>query len=255
MKKKVILSIFSCFLSWYSHADPYIKQLLTQRSSDAESIAFLQSFIRPNDLVFDVGANIGKKAELYLACGARVICFEPQPECLAILYHKFKTNKVVIEKRALAEKEGFLDLLQCSQANTISTFCKDWTEYGRFAQNYKWDNKITVPVVTLDSMIDKYGLPRFCKIDVENFEYDVLKGLTQPIDYISFEFTHEYFDKAQQCVGYLKNLGYLEFNVALGEKSLFIFQRWLCAEEFLKVLGKVAEDKEVWGDIYARFSR
>jgi len=34
--------------------------------------------IRHNDLVFDVGANIGFKSALFLGLGARVVAFEPQ---------------------------------------------------------------------------------------------------------------------------------------------------------------------------------
>jgi len=44
-------------------------------------------------------------------------------------------------------------------------------------------------MVTLDAAtIETFGKPFYCKIDVEGWELDVLKGLSQPIPLISFEF-------------------------------------------------------------------
>ncbi len=225
-----------------------------------EMLILLRSIIGSNDLVFDVGANIGSKTETYLKCGARVVCFEPQPECIKSLQKKFCTaENVMIEQVGLAEQTGNLNLHLCESANTLATFSQDWTEKGRFAdRDYHWSNSITVPVSTLDHMIAKYGKPRFCKIDVENFEYNVLRGLTQPIEYLSFECHAECLDQATLCVNYLEKIGYTEFNFAPGEHGWFIFKKWLPAQEFLVELTKVMQDpfwKPMWGlfgDAYAR---
>ena len=45
-----------------------------------------------------------------------------------------------------------------------------------------------VPVVTLDAAIEHYGVPAYCKIDVEGWEFEVLRGLSQAVDLISLEF-------------------------------------------------------------------
>ncbi|MCX5921939.1 MAG: FkbM family methyltransferase [Candidatus Dependentiae bacterium] len=215
---------------------------------------FLKSFIKNGDVVFDVGANVGKKTEVYLACGARVVCFEPQPECIAILNSKYKNNdNVIIEQIGLADKDGYLELFQCLQANTISTCSQSWTQEGRFVeQGYTWDKKIIIAVSTLDHMIAKYGKPNFCKIDVENFEFEVLKGLTQPISYISFEFASETIKNTQKCVDYLIALGYQHFNVSLGEGHSFALKQWVSAEVLMKKLETMIEgDALLWGDVYA----
>ena len=35
----------------------------------------------------------------------------------------------------------------------------------------------------------EFGKPAFCKIDVEGYEYKVIKGLSEPLNTVSFEFT------------------------------------------------------------------
>ena len=48
-------------------------------------------------------------------------------------------------------------------------------------------SSIRVPVTTLDQLILRYGRPYYCKVDVEGYEVEVFRGLTQPIPMISFE--------------------------------------------------------------------
>ena len=46
---------------------------------------FYSQFIRPGDLCFDVGANKGARAEIFLRLGARVVAVEPLPKCIAMM--------------------------------------------------------------------------------------------------------------------------------------------------------------------------
>src|SRR5262245_49393966 len=46
-----------------------------------KAVAFYAPFFSPGDICFDVGSNIGEKTEVFLAIGARVVAFEPQPSC------------------------------------------------------------------------------------------------------------------------------------------------------------------------------
>jgi len=222
--------------------------------------AIVKSLIKSGDLVFDVGAHVGVKTQEYLACGARVICFEPQPTCLAQLKSKFGNNKSVsIEQCGLSLKEDTLTFYQSTTASTLSTFSHDWTHHSRFSEHgYTWDKQLSIPVTTLDIMIAKYGTPQFCKIDVENYEFEVLQGLTKPIPYISFEFTHEYFNKTEQCIRYLEKLGYTKFNVAFGEQKHFFFASWMPVTEFITILKECClhdiylhDPYGLWGDVYA----
>jgi FkbM family methyltransferase len=212
---------------------------------------FIRNFVEVGDTVFDVGANIGQKADLYLAAGAKVICFEPQPDCLTILNQKYQQNpNAFIVNKGLAEQPGTMQLSVCSDANYISTFSQKW-KTGRFA-NYDWNQTVTVEITTLDEMIKLWGCPKFCKIDVEGFEYQVLKGLSVPIPYISFEFAIEFIEDTKNCINHLKSLGYKVFNIAKGEDSNLVFPEWVADSDLLNYL-ESANDALLWGDIYAKF--
>jgi FkbM family methyltransferase len=70
-----------------------------------------------------------------------------------------------------------------------------------------WIETVEVEVTTLDLLIKKHGLPYFCKIDVEGFETKVLKGLSQPIPILSFEFLSTRHKSRVTCLKYLNSQG------------------------------------------------
>jgi FkbM family methyltransferase len=252
LKFNIVMAIVPLF----AHAESaYLK-------FDAQAMVhFLEQFIKPGDLVFDVGANVGDKTNVYLACGARVICIEPQPSCVRRLMEKYAAHqRVKVEAVGLASQKGELDLHLCDQVSTLATFNKEATEQGRFAEhNYHWSATVKVPVMTLEDMIAKHGVPQFCKIDVENYELEVLRGLKTPIAGISFECNSEYMLQTLQAVDYLASLGYSKFNFVIAESSAFWFNAWKTPEEFKRALSALANDHDwseiwgLWGDVYAMY--
>lgn len=214
---------------------------------------FYSHFINKGDLCFDVGANLGNRTEVFLKLGAKVVCIEPQDSCLQILDRLYgNNNNVIIINKGLAEKEGYLKLHICENATTISTMSDKWVKNGRFSTDYKWTKTQLVPVTTLDDLIKEYGLPKFCKIGVEGFEYPVLKGLTKPIPYISFEFTREFFDDSKKCITHLLSIGRAEFNCSIGESYQLLFPSWITPKELYNKLDSFDENL-LWGDIYVKF--
>ncbi|MEX0849088.1 MAG: FkbM family methyltransferase [Candidatus Dependentiae bacterium] len=229
--------------------------------TDAEQTKnMLLSMFSSGDLVFDVGANKGFKTREYLACGARVVCVEPQPVCVNILYEKYGNNEdVAIEPVGLADKEGVLKMYHPHHhdSSVLATFSKDWVDEGRFS-HLNWEEGVEVEVTTLENIVKKYGIPQFCKIDVEDFEHEVLLGLQTPIPYVSFECHHETMDKSRRCIDRLIELGYKSFNIAIATSDRFWFDQWVPAEDFYKALEDIdAMDwsviKKLWGDIYASY--
>lgn len=221
---------------------------------------FLRTFIKPGDLIFDVGAHEGGKAELYLECGAKVVCFEPQPHCVEALKTKFGRNKrVVIEPIGLGSQVGSQTMFVCSSAPNISTLSREFTARSRFSKHgYKWEEQIIAQLSTLDLMIQKYGMPHYCKIDVENYEIEVLKGLREPPAFLSFECNSDQLENTKKCLEYLVRLGYREFNFTFGERGLLLSQTWLTADQIIKKIEATMATHDftrvwgLWGDVYAR---
>jgi hypothetical protein len=70
-------------------------------------------------------------------------------------------------------------------------------------------------MTTLDRLIEQYGTPSFIKIDVEGFEYQVVKGLTQPVKTLSLEFTPEFIESTFKCIDHLQRLGNIRLNYSM----------------------------------------
>jgi len=109
-----------------------------------------------------------------------------------------------------------------------------------------------VPVTTLDKLINKYGNPVYCKIDVEGFEFHVLRGLSQPIKNISFEFTPEYIEVALDSIKHLITLGSVQFNFTIEMDASFGSSEWVGSDEISKILSSLP-NKNAVGEVYARF--
>jgi hypothetical protein len=57
-----------------------------------------------------------------------------------------------------------------------------------------WTDQLTVPVITLDSLIAKFEEPKYIKIDVEGSEGIVLAGLSTLPQLLSFEFNRYFLE-------------------------------------------------------------
>jgi FkbM family methyltransferase len=211
----------------------------------------LKQIIPKNVLIYDVGAHIGTKTKEFLKFEPTlVLAIEPQPACIQRLNREFINNpSVQIIPFCLSEQPGTLELSICSEAPTISTCSSDWKK-GRFS-NYTWDKKEIVKAITLDQLIETYGAPYYCKIDVEGFEYSVLKGLSMPLPLISIEYTREFFEETKKSIMYLNQLGMGDFNFTIGENPSFYFDSFVDADTLINAIQNLS-DSLLWGDIYAK---
>jgi hypothetical protein len=68
------------------------------------------------NLFFDIGANGGDKADIFLRMGAKVVCIEPDKSCCKILEKRFKdkSKNIVISNKAVSDSIGNKTLL-CSR--------------------------------------------------------------------------------------------------------------------------------------------
>lgn len=220
-------------------------------------LQFYSQFIKEGHLCFDIGANIGNRIEVFAEIGATVVAVEPQRSCCRVLRRKFGNNQNVhVVNKALDKTVGTREFF-IDRSHTLSSMSKEWItavrHSGRFS-SHDWDDKVTVETTTLDLLIKEYGKPNFCKIDVEGFEFEVLQGLSQPIETVSFEFVSERIRPSLRCIDYLSNLGKAEFNYCLGDSTDFALPTWVDADDMTDALQALPNELAVQGDIYARSS-
>src|SRR5262249_38120240 len=150
-------------------------------------------FVRPGDLVFDIGAHVGDRIAAFRRLGARVIAVEPQSALVGVLRLMYgRDTMVAIEPVAVGRAIGTTELMINIDNPTVSTASPDFVRAASGAIGWEgqaWTRRVTVPLTTLDALIERHGVPAFVKIDVEGFEAEALAGLTRPVAALSFEFT------------------------------------------------------------------
>src|SRR5229473_4091058 len=173
-------------------------------------------FVRPGDLVFDVGAHVGDRVAAFRRLGARVVAVEPQPALVTTLRLLYGRDRAVtIEPLAVARSPGMLELKLNLDNPTVSTASDAFVQAAHGAPGWEgqaWTRTIRVPVTTLDALIERHGTPAFIKIDVEGFEAEALLGLTRPPPALSFEFTTIQPEVGIACIECCAALGYGRYN-------------------------------------------
>lgn len=101
-----------------------------------QQLQFYSQWIRPGDLVFDVGANVGDKTDLFLEIGARVVAVEPQFSCWKVLQRRFGGRPVSVEPYALSFGRGKA-AFYVDRSTTLSSMSRDWIEAVRASGRLK----------------------------------------------------------------------------------------------------------------------
>lgn len=220
--------------------------LFSRSRRPQEELAFHGRFLRPEQLVFDVGANRGQSAETYLALGTRVVAFEPQQDLHAEIRQMCRRNpRLTIEAVGLGAVAESRQLFSTSYDQAAS-FRGDW-EGERIGT-------ATVEVSTLDDQIARHGAPDYCKIDVEGWELEVLKGLHQAVAIISLEYhvSPSETPRAVEALRRLATLGAYFCNLREATSSDFLLATPLPVEAFADAfphhLGRGVNDR--YGDIF-----
>ncbi|MFL6929498.1 MAG: FkbM family methyltransferase [Xanthobacteraceae bacterium] len=214
-------------------------------------------FVRPGDLVFDIGAHVGDRTAVFQRLGARVVAVEPQPALVKILTLLYgRDPAVTIEAAALGRRSGTVALRLNPDNPTVSTASAAFIAAADGAPGWHgqaWTRSIDVPMTTFDELIARHGLPAFAKIDVEGFEAEALLGLSRPLAALSFEFTTIQRDVAQACLTRCQTLGSFRYNAALGESQELVHATWLSVDAIGGWLAALPVEANS-GDIYARLA-
>ncbi|MES2725887.1 MAG: FkbM family methyltransferase [Bacteroidota bacterium] len=219
--------------------------------NDRRVISFYNTLIPTGALCFDGGANIGKRTKVLLEAGYKVIAIEPQPECINTL-QKLQTQYkgLTVMQNVLSTQNETLTMF-VSNVNEVSTLSKEFIEVYSYQKYINWNQTLIVKAITLDSLIADKGMPFFCKLDLENHELAALKGLTQCIPLISFEFNKPLMHNSILCIDYLSALGNYEFNVSYKENFILASKNWLNKSDMIVWCNAMPADI-LTGEIFAR---
>jgi FkbM family methyltransferase len=215
-------------------------------------LRFYSQFVAPCDLCFDVGAHTGNRSGTWLQLGGRVVAFEPQPVFIKLLQKKYGNYpEFSLEKCALGSREGKARLFMSRMNPAIATVSDQWKQIMvDYDASLLWEDETETDLHTLDEMIGRYGIPAFCKIDVEGYEMEVLSGLSKALPALSFEFFPTTPDRTIECIERLVQLGQYIFNWSLTESFRFQSPQWLTAEEMGRAIKHYGGRKS--GDVYAQ---
>ncbi len=150
-----------------------------RRTGDLEFYHFLQ-MIPKNANVLDIGSNIGVTAVLLAkrVTSGKVFCFEPiqiHVRVMGKILRRFKLENIEIFETALGSENKKLTMVM-PEFRRVKF--QGFTHVIEKAEDLRKGNLFIVDAQRLDDNKEIRKLPgvQAIKIDVENFEYQVLKG-------------------------------------------------------------------------------
>jgi FkbM family methyltransferase len=163
------------------------------------------------DLVYDVGVNDGCDSAYYLHKGYRVVGVEANPLAAELLRRRFATEfrqgRYFLVEAGIAADKGAAEFWVCDSH-------PDWSSFDRTIASR--DNAVchaeTVRTLTFQAILTEYGMPYFCKIDIEGNDHLCLAALRpewKP-SYLSIEMSHE---EGGRDLLRLRELGYRRFKL------------------------------------------
>lgn len=209
--------------------------------------------VGPGSLVFDIGANVGAKTQVFLRLGARVIAVDPDPANQATLARRFHhwritPQPVAIVSAAVSDRMGTAPFHKDAPGSAKNTLSEKWTDIlradDRFGQPLAFADTATVPTTTLDHLIAEHGQPDVIKIDIEGHELAALAGLHHAVRALSFEVNlPEFLDEGRACVARLMHLSPRgRFNAVADIRAGLLLPTWLEGAAFTEWLSTCQRD-------------
>ena len=199
--------------------------------TDGLTLGMFQRLIRPGDMVYDIGANIGLYSRIMLSWfkAGRVLAFEPMRENLDLLHQNVTlsgaSERFRVLPLALSDIEGEEDLQiddMTSGTAVLTSVSGGAASIGR--QEYGLPPlSERVRIVRLDDLITRENLPppNMMKIDTEGAEVKVLTGARETLGRhrprlcIALHAT----DKTIGTLNLLDDLGYSAFGFVKDSQS------------------------------------
>jgi FkbM family methyltransferase len=204
-------------------------------------------------LIFDVGANVGYKTDIFLRLGAKVVAVEPDLANQDVLRKRFLVFRlakkpVSVVGKAVAAEAGSQTMWVDKPGSALNTLNSKWVELlrsdrSRFGECLEFGEARQVQTTTLEELCGHYGRPLYVKIDVEGYEANVLSGLNTVIPFISFEVNLPQFrPEALECIDHLERIAVGgKYNYAPDCLRGLACDSWLSKDVFVKLLNRCEE--------------
>lgn len=153
-------------------------------TKEPETIVWIESDIKPGDVFYDIGANIGQYS-LYAAVAtqrqARVYAFEPESCNYAKLNRNIHLNglqEVIVPLNlAISDRQGIAELRVTAVRPGYAAHQLDVAQ-NRYRDEYGCCHRQGIVTTTLDALVADFGIrpPNHLKIDVDGVEDLILAG-------------------------------------------------------------------------------
>ena len=122
-----------------------------------------------NDLIYDVGMNNGDDTAYYLSLGFRTVAIEANPELVEQANLRFASEiaskRLVILNIGITEREGEFPFWVCETNSRWSSFNRAKASIGDLPTH-----QIQVQGARFETIFGQFGIPFFCKIDIQGSE-------------------------------------------------------------------------------------
>lgn len=133
----------------------------------------MQSILMPDDVVVDIGANVGYYAlqEARLVCPkGHVYAIEPVGDSIETLKNNIELNgykNISVYQMACGAENGKTEIHICKKRN--------WSSIKQVNQR-DYISSEEIEIITLDDFLKGKRQPDMIRMDVEGFEYDIIRG-------------------------------------------------------------------------------
>jgi FkbM family methyltransferase len=156
----------------------------------------LVKFTSPQDIVLDVGANVGEFAKRFVGTGCAIKCFEPNPVCIPLLNALAKNNNIDVVPAAASTLDGDTSLYLHESNDSDPMLFSTGSSLLKQKVNIDHNNFVNVKTIDLARYIHELNAPvRVLKVDIEGYEVNLMPylletGCLSKVSYVLVE-THE----------------------------------------------------------------
>ena len=163
-------------------------------------------------MYFDIGSNIGAWSNVNINNVSMIVSVEASPNTFKRLINNLGNNpKIICLNYAVCNNNGEDITFYDSVSHTLSTINKDWLTSPSSRFNNTEYSVIKCKTITIDKLIEIYGIPDLIKIDVEGGEYECVSSLTQKVNNLCFEWASETNEITFNTLYHLCSIGFTRF--------------------------------------------